>query len=208
MAPHSSFRLTRVFPVAVWALVAYVNLFPLMNANPPLEKATMGGGCFWCVEAVFQRLTGVKKITSGYAGGKTSHPTYKDVCTGETGHAEVIQIEFDPAQVSYDKILEVFWEAHDPTTLNRQGADEGTQYRSTIMYHSPAQKESAEKSKKSAQSRFKDPIVTEIVPLPVFYPAEVYHQNYFNDNQRQPYCQFVIKPKVDKLEKSGVIPKH
>src|SRR5204863_3783992 len=138
------------------------------------ELATLGGGCFWCTEAIFQMLPGVKSVASGYAGGSTENPTYKEVCTGKTGHAEVIQIEYDPKQVSYEKILDTFWEAHDPTTLNRQGADSGTQYRSIILYNSDAQKAVAEKSKAEAQKRFGKPIVTEIVPLKRFYKAEGY----------------------------------
>jgi peptide-methionine (S)-S-oxide reductase len=165
------------------------------------EFATFGGGCFWCMEAEYQKVPGVVHITSGFAGGHTENPTYKQVCTGDTGHAEVTQIEFDPQKVSYEKLLNDFWDAHDPTTLNRQGADAGTQYRSVILYSSDAQKVAAEKSKAAAQSRFKDPIVTEIVPLKKFYAAEDYHQNYYNDNPNEGYCQFVIKPKVEKFEK-------
>lgn len=164
-----------------------------------LEKATLGAGCFWCVEAVFQRIDGVRAVRPGYTGGKTANPTYKEVCTGTTGHVEVAEVTFDPSKVSFEKILEVFWASHDPTTLNRQGADIGTQYRSAIFYHDEAQKEIAEKSKRAAQKEFKDPIVTEITPLTKFYVAEDYHHNYYNDNKFQPYCQFVIKPKLKKL---------
>jgi len=171
-----------------------------MNTNET-EFATFGGGCFWCMEAEFQRIPGVIHVTSGFAGGHTENPTYKQVCTGDTGHAEVTQIEFDPKKISYEKLLNYFWDAHDPTTLNRQGADTGTQYRSIILYNSDAQKAAAEKSKAEAASRFKDPIVTEIVPLKKFYKAEDYHQNYYNDNPNEGYCQVVIKPKVDKFEK-------
>jgi peptide-methionine (S)-S-oxide reductase len=167
----------------------------------PTEFATFGGGCFWCMEAEFQKVPGVVHITSGFAGGHTENPTYKQVCTGETGHAEVTQIEFDPQKVSYEKLLNYFWDAHDPTTLNRQGADTGTQYRSIILYSSDAQKAAAEKSKAEAQSRFKSPIVTEIVPLKKFYAAEDYHQNYYNDNPNEGYSMFTIKPKVEKFEK-------
>src|SRR5262245_61420150 len=163
------------------------------------ELATYGGGCFWCVEAIFQRLNGVKSVTSGYAGGKTENPTYQEVCTGDTGHAEVIQIEYDPKKISYEDLLDVFWQAHDPTTLNRQGADRGTQYRSVVLYQNDRQKQAAEASKKKAAAQFKDPIVTEIVPLTKFYAAEKYHQNYFNNNPNAPYCAFVIRPKLDKL---------
>jgi len=165
------------------------------------ELATVGGGCFWCTEAVFQRLPGVISIASGYAGGTTGNPTYEQVCRGNTGHAEVIQIEFDPQKISYQKLLHYFWEAHDPTTLNQQGADTGTQYRSIILYHSEAQKLAAEKSKLEAQTSFKSPIVTEIVPLKKFYKAETYHQDYYNENSAQPYCRAVIRPKVEKIEK-------
>lgn len=171
------------------------------------QLATFGGGCFWCVEAVYQRLDGVKSVASGYAGGKTENPTYEQVCSGLTGHAEVIQIEFDAAKISYEQLLDVFWQAHDPTTLNRQGADRGTQYRSVIFCHNDAQKVAAEKSKQAAQKQFRDPIVTEIVPITKFYAAEKYHQDYFNRNRNAPYCSIVIRPKIEKLEKSGTIPK-
>lgn len=164
------------------------------------EQATLGAGCFWCVEAVFQRLPGVVSVTPGYAGGTTPNPTYEEVCTGRTGHAEVAQITFDPSKISFERLLEVFWEAHDPTTLNRQGADVGTQYRSAIFYHDEKQKFIAEKSKRDAQKLFDDPIVTEITPLKVLYRAENYHQNYYNNNPNAPYCVFVIKPKLKKLK--------
>ena len=168
-----------------------------------LEQATFGAGCFWCVEAVFQRLAGVHSVVSGYTGGTVQHPTYKQICTGTTGHAEVAQISYDPAVLSFEELLEVFWQTHDPTTLNRQGNDVGTQYRSAIFYHNAQQREIAEQYKQQldASGAFPTPIVTEIVPLDVFYPAEDYHQNYFNDNARQPYCQFVVRPKVEKLVK-------
>jgi peptide-methionine (S)-S-oxide reductase len=145
-------------------------------------------------------LPGVKSVSSGYAGGKSENPTYKEVCSGETGHAEVIQVEFDPKTISYEKILDTFWDAHDPTTLNRQGNDNGTQYRSIILYNSEAQRDAAEKSKAAAQKRFQDPIVTEIVPLKKFYKAEGYHQDYFRSNPSQPYCRAVIQPKVEKFK--------
>jgi len=174
---------------------------PNMNPTNKTELATLGGGCFWCTEALFQMLPGVKSVTSGYAGGHTENPTYEQVCTGKTGHAEVIQIEFDPSQVSYEKILETFWEAHDPTSLNQQGADVGTQYRSIILYHDLAQKTAAEKSKAGAQKNFYRPIVTEIVPLTKFYKGEAYHQNYYRSNPNQGYCRAVIRPKVEKFEK-------
>lgn len=175
-----------------------------MNTNQ-LETATLGGGCFWCVEAVYERLPGVVSVTSGYAGGHIENPTYKQVCAGTTGHAEVAQIRFDPAKISYAKILEVFWLAHDPTTLNRQGADEGTQYRSAIFYHDEKQKLVAEKAKLAAQAQFKNPIVTEIAPLKKFYPAEDYHQGYYDANSDATYCRYVIAPKLEKLEHKKVI---
>lgn len=172
------------------------------------EVATLGGGCFWCTEALFQMLPGVKSVTSGYAGGTTENPTYKEVCSGKTGHAEVIQVEFDPKVISYEKLLETFWEAHDPTTLNRQGADEGTQYRSIILYSNPAQKAAAEKSKAAAQKHFSQPIVTQIVPLTKFYKGEGYHQDFYRSNPNQPYCRAVIRPKVEKMEKKLQDPAH
>jgi peptide-methionine (S)-S-oxide reductase len=165
------------------------------------DLATLGGGCFWCTEAIFQMLPGVKSVTSGYAGGTKENPTYKEVCSGDTGHAEVIQIEYDPQKVSYEKLLDTFWEAHDPTTLNRQGNDSGTQYRSVIFYGNEAQKAAAEKSKAEAQKRFKSKIVTEIAPLKKFYKGEDYHQDYYRNNSSQPYCRMVIQPKVEKFEK-------
>lgn len=171
-----------------------------MNTNHT-EVAYFGGGCFWCMEAEFQRIPGVNTVTSGFAGGHTENPTYEQVCTGETGHAEVTRIEFQPQKISYEKLLKYFWDAHDPTTLNRQGADEGTQYRSIILYASEAQKEAAIKSKAEAQKTFNDPIVTEIVPLTKFYKAENYHQDYYNNHRLAPYCMVVIRPKVEKIEK-------
>ena len=174
---------------------------PTMNPTNATELATLGGGCFWCTEAIFQMLPGVKSVTSGYAGGRTENPTYEQVCAGNTGHAEVIQVEFDPKKISYDRILETFWEAHDPTTLNRQGADTGTQYRSIILYQGSVQKAAAEKSKVDAQKNFLKPIVTEIVPLTKFYKGEAYHQNYYRTNPNQGYCRAVIQPKVEKFEK-------
>jgi peptide-methionine (S)-S-oxide reductase len=171
-----------------------------MNTNST-QYAVLGGGCFWCMEAVFQRIPGVKSVTSGFAGVHVENPTYEQVCSGATGHAEVARIEFDPQILSYEKLLDYFWDAHDPTTLNRQGADEGTQYRSIILYADAAQKAAAEKSRAAAQKKFSSPIVTEIVPLTQFYKAENYHQNYFNSNPDQGYCRVVIRPKVEKLEK-------
>lgn len=165
-----------------------------------MEQATFGAGCFWCVEAVFERLDGVSSVVSGYTGGSKPHPTYEEVCTGRTGHAEVAQITFDPSKISYEKLLSVFWESHDPTTLNRQGADAGTQYRSAIFYHDERQKIAAEQSRAEAGKEFEDPIVTEIVPLKEFYPAENYHQDYYNNHKNAPYCALVIKPKLKKLK--------
>ncbi len=177
-------------------------------APAKLQTATFGGGCFWCAEAVFQRIPGVKSVVSGFAGGTTADPTYPQVCTGGTGHAEVIQIQFDPAVISYGKLLEIFWEAHDPTTLNRQGSDVGTQYRSIILYSDAAQKAAAEKSKAEAAGHFSAPIVTQIVPLTKFYPADAHHQDYYNRHSQKGYCQFVIGPKLHKLIAKGVIPQE
>ncbi len=170
------------------------------------KVATLGGGCFWCVEAVFQRLKGIESIVPGYAGGKTLNPTYKQICTGTTGHAEVAKIEFNPEIITFKQILNVFWQAHDPTTLNRQGNDVGTQYRSVIFFHDEKQKLQAEESKKDAQisGYWNDPIITEITMLNNYSDAEDYHHNYYNNNPNQPYCIFVIKPKLDKLEKQGL----
>jgi len=164
------------------------------------DTATFGAGCFWCVEAVFERLPGVMSVSAGYTGGRRANPTYEQVCTGTTGHAEVAQIVFDPSKISYEKLLKVFWEAHDPTTMNRQGADAGTQYRSAIFYHSDTQKAVAERSRTEAQKGLKDTIVTEITPLTAFYKAENYHQDYFRNNPNAPYCKFVIEPKLKKLK--------
>lgn len=168
-----------------------------------MEQATFGMGCFWCSEAVFQRLKGVTSVRSGYEGGRNANPTYEEVCSGMTDHAEVIEVSFDPTQISFANLLEVFWKTHDPTTLNRQGADVGTQYRSVIFYHSDAQKELAEQQKieLNQSNAFGQPIVTQIVPAETFYVAENYHQDYYNKNGFAPYCQAVVKPKVDKLEK-------
>jgi peptide-methionine (S)-S-oxide reductase len=168
-----------------------------------LEQATLGGGCFWCVEAVYQDVKGVERVVSGYAGGSVDNPTYQQICTGRTGHAEVVQITFDPDVISFEQILYIFWRTHDPTTLNRQGADSGTQYRSVIFYHDDTQRAIAEKSlhETDASDLWRNPIVTEISPLTRFYQAEGYHQNYFVDNPSQPYCQVVINPKVSKFRK-------
>ena len=164
------------------------------------EKATLGGGCFWCVEAVYERLPGILSVTSGYAGGQTENPTYEQIGTGKTGHAEVVQIEYDPEKISYQKIIDLFWDAHDPTTLNRQGADVGTQYRSIILTASEDEARIAKESRDRAQGEFKSPIVTEIVPLEKFYPAEDYHQDFYRENPIHPYNMAVIRPKLQKLD--------
>jgi peptide-methionine (S)-S-oxide reductase len=168
-----------------------------------LETTTLGAGCFWCIEAVFQNLKGVQSVVSGYTGGQVENPTYQQICTGTTGHAEVAQIIFDPALISFEDLLYVFWRTHDPTTLNRQGADVGTQYRSAIFYDREEQKEIAEKSKvkTDASDLWPDPIVTEISQLDKFYNAEEYHQDYYKLNPNQPYCRLVIDPKIRKLKK-------
>jgi peptide-methionine (S)-S-oxide reductase len=171
--------------------------------NSTLQTATFGSGCFWCTEAVFLDVKGVKEVASGYMGGKTKNPTYKDVCTGLTGHAEIIQLKYDPTLVSYETLLEIFWNTHDPTTLNKQGHDEGTQYRSVVFYHNEEQKKVAELYKKqlAASGVFKNPVVTEITAATEYYKAEGYHQNYFALNPEQAYCQYVIRPKVEKFKK-------
>jgi peptide-methionine (S)-S-oxide reductase len=163
------------------------------------ETAVLAGGCFWCIEAVFERLDGVASVEAGYAGGTKENPTYEQVCSGTTGHAEVARITYDPAKITFDSLLSVFWEAHDPTSLNRQGADAGTQYRSAIFYQTAEQKKAAEHSLKEAQKSFEVPIVTEIVPLKHFFKAEDYHQDYFKNHPNAPYCVYVIKPKLHKL---------
>lgn len=166
-------------------------------------KATFGSGCFWCTEAIFQQLRGVSSVKSGYAGGASENPTYREVCSGESGHAEVIQVEYDPTVISYDELLEVFWRTHDPTTLNRQGNDIGSQYRSVIYYHDEMQEKLAFSylKKLTEEKLWSDPIVTEVSPLPKFYEAEIYHDDYYNQNRNQPYCTFVVAPKVEKLRK-------
>lgn len=164
------------------------------------EVATLGGGCFWCLEAVFEETKGVSKVISGYAGGHSENPSYEAVSGGNTGHAEVVQITFDPQIISYAQILKIFWTIHDPTTLNRQGNDVGTQYRSVIFYHTDAQKIVAETSVKEQSKIFSNPIVTAIAPVPTFYEAEAYHQNYFKNNPTQGYCSFVVAPKVEKFK--------
>ena len=167
------------------------------------EQATLAGGCFWCLEAAFVELRGVSKVVSGYAGGHVPNPTYRQVCGGDTGHAEVVQVTYDPAEIAYEDLLGVFFGIHDPTTLNRQGPDAGTQYRSAIFYHDDKQRDIAEKviADVTAQRIWDDPIVTQVAPLEVFYPAEDYHQDYFAQNPNQPYCQAVVAPKVSKFRK-------
>ncbi len=186
------------FIVAVFCLVI---CGVALEAAATKEVITLGAGCFWCTEAVYQQIPGVISVKPGYMGGQTKNPTYKDVCTGETGHAEVAQVTFDPAKVKLDEILETFWHLHDPTSLNRQGADVGTQYRSAIFYSTPEQKEIAERSKGKAAKEFARPIVTEITAAGTFYEAENYHQDYYRRNKnKNPYCQAVIAPKLRKLK--------
>lgn len=174
-----------------------------MESNIQRDTVTFGAGCFWCVEALFQQLKGVISVESGYSGGSVEKPSYRDVCSGETGHAEVCQLVYDTTKISFDELLEVFWSVHDPTTLNRQGADVGTQYRSVVFYHNEKQRQLAEsyKEKLNKSGAYKDPIVTEISTFTVFYKAENYHQDYYNLNKAQPYCTFVIQPKLDKFKK-------
>jgi peptide-methionine (S)-S-oxide reductase len=173
------------------------------SAGPTLEKATLAGGCFWCLEAVFEQVRGVERVQSGYAGGKTASPTYGQVCSGDTGHAEVVQVTFDPAVIAYPDLLDIFFGTHEPTTLNRQGADVGTQYRSAIFYHSAEQKQAAEAkiTALNAAEIFPAPIVTQVVPFEHFWAAEDYHQGYFRANPAQPYCMAVISPKLAKFRK-------
>ncbi len=172
-----------------------------MSTN--LETTTLGAGCFWCIEAVFQNLKGAHRVVSGYTGGRVENPTYEQICTGTTGHAEVAQIQFDAAIITFSELLEIFWRTHDPTTLNRQGHDVGTQYRSAIFYHDEVQKAIAEKSKDEtdASNLWPNPIVTEITPLDKFYPAENYHQNFYQSNPSYPYCRMIIDPKMKKLRR-------
>jgi peptide-methionine (S)-S-oxide reductase len=174
-----------------------------MSAAEKKARAILGGGCFWCVEAVYENVPGILAVISGYAGGKVANPTYEQVSTGRTGHAEVVEIDYDPNKITYDQVLDLFWKAHDPTTLNRQGPDSGPQYRSIILYEDETQKAIAEKAKAAAQADFKDPIVTEIVPLKEFYPAEKYHQDFYANNPDYPYSRAIIRPKLEKLEKSA-----
>ena len=170
-----------------------------------VELATLGAGCFWCVEAVFETLNGVESVVSGYMGGETLNPTYESICTGLTGHAEVVQIHFKPEEITYEELLKRFWLAHDPTTLNRQGADVGTQYRSVIFTHSEVQAEVAQASMAAASNLFVEPIVTQIAPANTFYPAENYHQDFYRNNERHPYCQMVIRPKLKKFDGDGAM---
>jgi peptide-methionine (S)-S-oxide reductase len=185
------------------SLALFAQTIKPKTMNEELEVATLGSGCFWCTEAFFLKLNGVESVVSGYSGGKVKNPTYREVCTGLTGHAEVVQVKFNPKIITFEEILEVFWNTHDPTTLNKQGADEGTQYRSAVFYHSEEQKKVAEQYKGQLDKSgvYKNRIVTEITPFSVFYPAEEYHQNYYALNPNQGYCQYVIRPKVEKFNK-------
>ena len=201
-------RVSIIIMAGLMAMGAWGQTGSVMNAANATNQvagstqmAMFGAGCFWCTEAAFQRLPGVKRVLPGYAGGHVKNPTYEQVCTGETGHAEVTRVEFDPGLVSYDQLLGVFWKVHDPTSLNRQGADVGTQYRSVIFTFTPEQKAAAEASKAALEraGTLRRPIMTEIAPAPEFYPAEDYHRNYYNDNRAAPYCRMVIQPKLKKL---------
>ena len=189
----------------IYAAIALLLVSSLHAESEPMktEKATLGGGCFWCVEAVYERLPGILSVTSGYAGGQTENPTYEQIGTGKTGHAEVVQIEYDPDKISYEKIIDLFWDAHDPTTLNRQGADVGTQYRSIILTANDDEARIAKESRDRAQTKFQSPIVTEIVPLEKFYPAEDYHQDFYRENPMHPYNMAVIRPKLMKLDEKA-----
>ena len=173
------------------------------NTGKKMELATFGSGCFWCTEAIFEKVKGVESVVSGYSGGKVKNPTYREVCTGNTGHAEVVQLIYNPEIIAYKELLEIFWKMHDPTTLNRQGADVGTQYRSVIFYHTDEQKKTAETYKKKLDEAniYKNPIVTEITKFESFYKADDYHQEYYENNKFQPYCSFVITPKMEKFKK-------
>lgn len=191
---------------SVEIFLAILFLMESMIYTTPTEATILGGGCFWCLEAVYHRLPGVLSTTSGFAGGTTPHPNYKQVCMGTTGHAEVVRIEYDPSKIRLEQILKLFWQAHDPTTYHRQGADEGPQYRSIILYQDENQHQIAEKSKKEAQTFFRIPIVTEIISLKTFYPAEETHQQYYEKNPNQLYTQTIIQPKLQKLKKEGLLP--
>jgi peptide-methionine (S)-S-oxide reductase len=188
------------------ALLVIALLLPIMSTaetsseSPDSSSLVLGGGCFWCIEALYETIDGVTGAVSGYAGGEMKNPTYQAICSGQTGHAEVVRIDFDPAKTSLEELLEFFWEAHDPTTLNRQGADVGPQYRSIILFDSPEQEAAAKASLEKAKAKFSAPIVTEIKPLDIFYKAEISHQDYFRNNPNAPYCRYVIAPKMKKLE--------
>lgn len=184
-------------------LLFYISLSANYNMKDPMEKATFGGGCFWCVEAIFERVNGVHSVESGYSGGQVQNPSYEQVSSGTTGHAEVVQITYDPGVVSYLELLEIFFKTHDPTTLNRQGADVGTQYRSIVLYHNEEQKAQASEviRKLDEEEIWKDPIVTAVEPFEAFYSAEAYHQEYYENNPNRGYCRLVITPKVEKFEK-------
>ncbi len=196
-------KFTLIFCILLTGFVNANNAMSEKKQNNNLELATFGAGCFWCVEAIFQELKGVDKVVSGYMGGE-KESTYKQVCSGETGHAEICQISYDPTIISFKELLEVFWQVHDPTTLNRQGADVGTQYRSVVFYNTEEQKNTAEiiKNKLNESGAWENPVITEISPSSTFYPAENYHQDYFNNNSNQAYCKFVIKPKQEKFKKA------
>ncbi|MFP4024363.1 MAG: peptide-methionine (S)-S-oxide reductase MsrA [Thiohalospira sp.] len=183
--------------------MVFINHEIYSQNNKKMELATFGSGCFWCTEAIFEKIKGVESVVSGYSGGRVKNPTYKEVCTGNTGHAEVVQIKYNPEIISFKDLLEIFWQTHDPTTLNRQGADVGTQYRSVIFYHTGEQKKTAEiyKKKLDEANIYKNPIVTEITKFESFYKAEDYHQDYYENNKSQPYCSFVITPKLEKFKK-------
>ena len=200
---NNGWKRTQISFYLIWIIFGFILAETENNINQNIEQATFGAGCFWCVEAVFEQLDGVVDVRAGYTGGNTENPRYEDICRGKTGHAEVIQIDYDSSLISFEKLLDIFWKSHDPTTLNRQGADVGTQYRSAIFYHSEKQKETADTSRKKADKSdlYTDPIVTEIAPLIKFHIAENYHQDYFRINKNAPYCQLVIKPKLDKLYK-------
>jgi len=204
MGKRTSVRFAVMQRRAVAAMVLLLLGWPVQaadEAGQTVEKATFGSGCFWCTEAVFQELKGVREVVAGYSGGVVPNPTYYQVCTGLTGHAEVTQITYDPQVISYEELLEVFWKTHDPTTLNRQGPDVGTQYRSVIFYHNDGQRALAEHYKQQLANASRKPIVTQIAPLTAFYPAEAYHQDYYATNPRQAYCRSIIRPKVDKVRK-------
>jgi peptide-methionine (S)-S-oxide reductase len=198
-----------IYGLAAVALASALGLVSIKAADTPAptsappaktETATFGMGCFWCAQALFEKFGGITHIDCGYAGGHTENPTYEDVCTDQTGHAEVVRITYDPSKISYSQLLDIFWDVHDPTTLNQQGNDEGTQYRSIILYETPEQQKLAEASKAAEEAKLKKPVTTEIVPLKVFYRAEEYHQDYFKKNPYQPYCIFEISPKIKALE--------